>query len=203
MHVTQLLDNYTNSPSQLGKQLQKEAKRWQAVVAIVAEACFCLFFSSREAGSFWGLELGPRGSTKQGLGCLILRRKDFTQKAYPPANEEAKWQVQPPFRNRPHASGDFPNGGCSNWMRSTTLKVEVGTELCNKTGTSSNSLKWGTADHEFQRLPMLSKLKVFLLSSPGLEIQCWVLTHRAVLKYSWASTRLGREDSGEGQSPRS
>ena len=51
------------------------------------------------------------------------------------------------------------------------------TEHCNKTGTPSKSLKRGTAVHELQRLPMLSKLKIFLLSSLGFEMKCWVLTH--------------------------
>lgn len=70
------------------------------MVAGVAKAGFA-FFSvlsvlgrERGAGSvrLWELELEPRERAQLGLS-LILRRKEFSQKACPRAYEEARWEV--------------------------------------------------------------------------------------------------------------
>lgn len=70
---------------------------WLGMVAIVAKHAFAFLSilsvleGSRER--LYGLELEPRGRAKQGLSCLILKRKEerIYPESVPRAYEEAKW----------------------------------------------------------------------------------------------------------------
>lgn len=88
------------------------------MVALVAKAGFAFFPVLSVLGQWgaegdswvrlWALELEPRERAQLGLGGLILRRKDFIQKACPRAYEEARWEVEDSHKKQALSQQSLP-----------------------------------------------------------------------------------------------